>query len=138
MTNRTYLIPLCSLLLTGHAIAQSNPHAGHGSNGGSSGNQDAPCIKAKISNFLPGHLQSVSPGSEFSFMVSGNNGPGHIHVTIRDQPIQLTVENKDTFYLAKGRLPNEIKNETVRISVSAKAKVSKCDADTGWLLKVSE
>ena len=137
MKIHTYLTPMLGLLIASNAIAQSNPHAGHGSNGGS-GNQDAPCIKAKVSNFKPGHLETVAPGSEFSFMVSGNNGPGHIHVTIREQAIPLTIENKDTFYWVKGSLPAEIKNTTVRISVSAKAKVSKCDADTGWLLKVSE
>lgn len=126
---------LASLLLSHNLYAQSNPHAGHGSG---SGNQDAACIKAKVSNFNPGHLASVKPGSAFSFMVSGSNGPGHIHVSIREQAIKLDVESKDTFYLVKGSLPAEIKNETIRISVSAKSKVSKCDNDTGWLLKVSE
>lgn len=126
-----------SLTLSNNLYAQSNPHAGHGSSGGS-GNQDAPCIKAKVSNFMPGHLETVKPGSAFSFMVSGSNGPGHIHVTIREQAIKLDVESKDTFYLVKGSLPAEIKNETIRVSVSAKSKISKCDNDTGWLLKVSE
>jgi hypothetical protein len=128
---------LMTCLMFSHTLfAQSNPHAGHGS--GSSGSQDAACIKAKVSNFSPGHLASVKPGSAFSFMVSGSNGPGHIHVSIREQAIKLDVETKDTFYLVKGSLPADIKNETIRISVSAKSKVSKCDNDTGWLLKVSE
>ena len=127
-----YLI--LSLTLSNNLYAQSNPHAGHGG----SGSQDAACIKAKVSNFKPGHLETVKPGSEFSFMVSGSNGPGHIHASIREQSIKLDIESKDTFYSVKGRLPVEIKNETIRISVSAKSKVSKCDADTGWLLKVSE
>ena len=127
-----YLI--MGLLFSNSLYAQSNPHAGHGG----SSNQDSACIKAKVSNFNPGHLETVKPGSTFSFMVSGSNGPGHIHVTIREQTIKLDVESKDTFYLVTGRLPAEIKNETIRISVSAKSKVSKCDADTGWLLKISD
>lgn len=131
------ILMISSLLLSHNLYAQSNPHSGHSSNGGS-GNQDASCIKAKVSNFIPGHLETVKPGSTFSFMVSGSNGPGHIHATIREHTIKLDVEAKDTFYLVKGTLPADIKNETIRISVSAKSKVSKCDADTGWLLKVSE
>ncbi len=127
-----YLI--LGLILSNSLYAQSNPHAGHGG----SGNQDSACIKAKVSNFNPGHLETVKPGSAFSFMVSGSNGPGHIHVTIREQAIKLDVESKDTFYLVKASLPAEIKHETIRISVSAKSKNSKCDADTGWLLKVTE
>ncbi len=129
-----FTIGFCNL-----ASAQSTEgHAGHG--GGSSGGSgiEASCIKAKISRYNPEHLATVAPGSEFSFAVSGSNGPGHIHVSIRQEPVDVTVEDKETFYLVKGKLPHDIKNETVRISVKAKAKVGKCDADGGWLLKVSE
>jgi hypothetical protein len=110
----------------------------HGGHTGGSSSRDSGCIKAKVSNFKPAHLDTIAPSGEFSFTVSGSNGPGHIHVTIRDQPINVSVENKDTFYLVKGKLPAELKNETVRITISAKAKNSQCDNDTGWLLKVSE
>lgn len=113
--------------------AQSTGHIGHG--GGSDG---ASCIKAKISRFKPEHLAEVTPGSEFSFAASGSNGPGHIHVSIKQQPIDVTFEDKETFYLVKGRLPDDIKNTVVRISVILKSKVSKCDAEDGWLLKVTE
>ncbi len=131
------LISLLAISISSSVSAQSNPHAGHGGSG-ASGNNDAACIKAKISNFTPAHLATIAPGGEFSLAVSGSNGPGHIHISIREKPIKVSVENKDTFYLVKGNLPPEIRNETVRISVSAKSKISKCDADGGWLLKVSE
>lgn len=112
-------------------------HSGHG--GGSSGaSNEISCIKAKISRYNPERLTAVAPGSEFSFAVSGSNGPGHVHVSIRDQPVDVTVEDKDTFYLVKGKLPPDLKNQTVRLSIKAKAKVGKCDANDGLLLKVTE
>ena len=110
----------------------------HGGHTGGSSSRDSGCIKAKVSNFQPANMETIAPGGEFSAFVSGSNGPGHIHVTIRNQAINVSVENKDTFYVVKGKLPAEIRNETVRISISAKAKNSQCDSDTGWLLKVSE
>lgn len=125
-----------ALLISGLAApgwAQSTGHIGHG---GGSGNQA--CIKAKISRFTPEHLASVAPGAEFSFAASGSNGPNHIHVSIKQQPIPVTVEDKDTFYWVTGKLPEDIKNSVVRISVSVKSKVGKCDMEDGWLVKVTE
>ena len=133
MQNIKILAALSALCLSQAAWAQSTGHIGHG--GGSGG--DA-CIKAKISRIKPEHLATVPPGAEFSFAASGSNGPGHIHVSIKQQPIPLTIEDKETFYWVKGKLPDDIKNATVRVSVNLKSKVGKCDAEDGWLLKVSE
>lgn len=127
------LAALCALCFGQSSWAQSTGHIGHG---GASGG-DA-CIRAKISRIKPEHLATVAPGAEFSFAASGSNGPGHIHVSIKQQAIPLTIEDKDTFYLVKGKLPTDIKNTTVRVSVFLKSKVGKCDAEDGWLLKVSE
>lgn len=114
-------------------------HAGHGGGGGGgNGGGEAACFKAKISNYKPDHLTTVAPGADFSFTVSGSNGPGNIFVTIRQQPVQVSIEDKEAFYQVKGKLPPELKNETVRINVRVKAKVGKCDADGGILLKVTE
>ena len=112
--------------------------AQHGGHGGGSEDSAATCAKAKISHFSPEPLALVMPGSAFSFFVSGINGPGHVHVSIRDQPVAISTEDKDSFYVVNGKLPLSYKNETVRISVKAKAKYSKCDAESGWLLKIGE
>lgn len=132
---KTYklLLALWALSVSSAGWAQSTGHIGHG--GSASG--DA-CIRAKISRFKPEHLATVAPGSEFSFAASGSNGPGHIHVSIKQQPIQVNIEDKETFYLVKGKLPETLKHTTVRISVNLKAKVGKCDAEDGWLVKISE
>lgn len=126
-------LALSALGFSNIAWTQSTGHIGHGGGGGGSD-----CIKAKISRNKPENMATVAPGSEFSFAASGSNGPGHIHVSIKQQPIAVTVEDKDTFYLVKGTLPEDIKNTVVRISVELKSKVGKCDAEGGWLLKVSE
>ncbi len=115
------------------AWGQSTGHIGHGG-----GNEGPACVKAKISRETPGHMATVAPGSEFSFAASGSNGPGHIHVSIKQQPIDVTIEDKETFYLVKGKLPDDIKNSVVRVSVVLKSKFSRCDAEGGWLLKVTE
>ncbi|WP_347987219.1 hypothetical protein [Methylomonas sp. AM2-LC] len=128
---------LSSLCASNMLWAQAAPsHGGHG--GSSGGSDDVSCIKAKISHYKPEHLSSVSPGSEFSFTVSGSNGPNHIHVSIRQEPVAISFEDKESFFLVKGKLPANLKNETVRVSVRAKARISKCDADGGMLLKITE
>lgn len=133
-------ISLVAIFLIGiNSTSWAQSTTGHGGHGGSGGaGTDDGCIKAKISRYTPENLSSVAPGSDYSFAVSGSNGPGHIHVTIKQEPVTVQVEDKDSFYLVKGKLPESIKNSVVRISVKAKAKNSKCDADGGWLLKVTE
>lgn len=126
-------LALSACAFCGTSWAQATGHIGHG--GGSAG---ADCIKAKVSRNKPENMALVAPGAEFSFAASGSNGPGHIHVNIKKQPIDVTVEDKDTFYLVTGKIPEEIKNTVVRISVTLKAKVSRCDYEGGWLVKVSE
>lgn len=144
MRNLSLPVLKALLLLLSLGISQTLPaqsteggHRGHGGSGGNTGN-DVSCIRAKISNFRPGHLAEVAPGAAFSFTVSGSNGPGNIFVSVRQQPVAVQVEDKDSFYLVKGHLPAAYRNETVRVTVNARAKVGKCDADTGFLLKIGE
>jgi len=128
-----FLTLLAMLCISHLAGAQSTGHAGHGGGG------DGPaCVKAKISRYTPENMATVAPGSDFSFFASGSNGPGHIHVSIKQRPIDVTFEDKETFYIVKGKLPEDIKNTVVRISVALKAKSSQCDAKGGWLLKITE
>lgn len=135
---------LTSLLLMGLcnlALAQApggGGHAGHGGHGGGANPDDFACFKAKISHFKPEHLATVAPGADFSFYVSGPSSGSQIHVSIRQQPIKVDIEDKETFFLVKGKLPPEYKNEVVRVSVKAITKSTKCDAEGGLLLKVSE
>lgn len=132
MLIRTLLATALSVVFSTPAWSQAMDHTGH-----SAGRENG-CLKVRISNFKPEHLSAVAPGAEYAFTVSNSAGPRHIHTLIRQQPAEVTIEDKETFLQVKGHLPADIKNETVRISVKAMSKVSKCDAEGGFLLKVSD
>ena len=115
-------------------------HAGHGSSG--AGHSKGGCQKPRISRFKPKHLTTVEPGSEFSVWVSGVKNPDNIKVTVKKQPISVTKEDKEAFYLIKGRLPDSLTATVARIHVTAASVTgntsAKCNHSDGWLLKISE
>jgi len=133
MQTKQFLAALFIIGFWNTASAQSTGHIGHGGEGGA-----LSCVKAKITHYHPENLATVVPGSEISFIVSGSNGPGHIHVIVRDEPLELTLEDKDAYYVVKTHLPAKYKNEAVRVNIRVEARYSKCDADGGLLLKVTE
>jgi len=133
MQIRQFFAVLCSIGIWGAASAQSTGHIGHNGEGGA-----LSCVKAKITHYQPEHLATVAPGSEISFFVSGSNGPGHIHVIVRDEPLVLTLDDKEVYYVVKTHLPAKYKNEAVRINIKVEARYSKCDADGGLLLKITD
>lgn len=134
MKIRHYLVMLLTLGACNAAFAQGgDPHSGH-----SMGNAGGPaCVKAKVSRFNPEHLSTVAPGSEFSFLASGAASPRNIHVSAKQIPIEVTTEDKETFYLVRGKLPLELRGP-IRITVKVKAKYAKCDEEDGWMLKIAE
>lgn len=129
------ILTLVSLFNMTDATAGAGGHAGHsvGGGGGSEG-----CLKPRLSKFLPAHLSTVAPGSEFSFMAVGVQRPEQISVTVKSIPVKLTVEDKEAFYLVKGQLPPSLTKTAARINIKVTAKYSKCDAENGWLLKIAE
>lgn len=116
------------------AVDHSMHSGGAGSGGGSSSN----CVKAHFSKFQPEHLATVAPESEFSFMVMGVQKPEQIEVTVKSQPVQLSVENKESFMIVKGKLPADLKNTAARINIKATTKVEKCNGEGGWLVTITE
>ncbi|WP_020160304.1 MULTISPECIES: hypothetical protein [Methylobacter] len=117
------------------AMAGASGHAGHSVGGGNSGGS---CVKARVSNFQPAHLATVAPESEFSFRATGVQSPDQVVVTVKTIPVAITAEDKDSFYLVKGKLPAELKNVTARINVKVNAKSPRCDGENGWLVKITE
>lgn len=132
------LVVLLSLSLFNmtDAIAGASGHAGHTPGTGSGG--AAGCVKAHVSKFLPGHMATVAPESEFSFMATGVQSPDQIVVTVKKIPVEITAEDKDSFFLVKGKLPAELKNVTARVNVKVNGKLPRCDAENGWLVKITE
>lgn len=116
------------------AMAGASGHAGHTMGSGGGGGS---CVKARVSKFQPGHLATVAPEAEFSFMVTGIQSPDQVDVTVKTIPVEVTGEDKDSFYLIKGKLPAELKNVTARVNVKVNAKSPRCDAENGWLIKIT-
>jgi hypothetical protein len=96
------------------------------------------CMKPHLSKFLPAHLTTVVPGAEFSFIAINIHKPQQISVTVKNIPVPVAAEFKDPFYLVKGRLPESLHNTAARINIKVTAKSSHCEAENGWLLKITE
>ena len=117
---------LASVLFADSALAYGNEKS------------DDACAKPKFSNFKPPHKSEVAPGSEFSFTVSRRAGSNTIEVNIKKIPVEVTVEQRDTFYLVKGRLPETLTGTFARISAKAKTIPGDCKGTGGWLVKITE
>lgn len=132
---KALLLAIFFLFNSSLAYAGAGGHAGHGGGGSGGGSS---CIKPRLNKFTPEHLATVAPGSEFSFWVFNIQNTEELEVTVKNEPVPLTFENKDAFYLVKGKLPTSLSNTTARISIKVASKVARCDAEGGWLLKISE
>jgi len=127
-----YLINVSVSIATEH-------HSGHNMGAGSGGGDSmASCLKPHLSKFLPAHLATVSPASEFSFVAFNVNKPENISVTVKQIPVAITFEFKDPFYVVKGKLPESLKNTAARINIKVSGKTSHCEAENGWLVKIAE
>ncbi|MGR9114930.1 MAG: hypothetical protein ACU85E_04135 [Gammaproteobacteria bacterium] len=99
------------------------------------------CKDPKIKGFnLPTYnatdKNEVPPEAELSFTVSGWTDPETIVVTAKNEPLDLSIENKMIFFRVKAKLPASLNGKFVRVNVRAKAVLG-CKGETGWLLKVA-
>lgn len=111
-------------------------HSGHNMAGGGGG--ENACLKPQLTKFLPANLATVAPGSSFSFLAFNVSKPEQIEVTVKAIPVEVTTEDKDSFYLVKGKLPAELVNTTARINIKVNAKIPRCNGENGWLVKIAE
>lgn len=124
------------LVFSLHSYAAMD-HSGHNMSGGA-GSSSTACMKPHFSKFQPEHLTTVAPEAEFSFMVMNVQKPEQIEVFVKSQPIKISVEDKDTFMIVKGKLPADLKKTAARIQIKVTTKVEKCNAEDGWLVTISE
>ncbi|MEE9396040.1 MAG: hypothetical protein V3V31_03410 [Methylococcales bacterium] len=106
-------------------------------------NRENECIKPRFSKFVPEQYSVVPPGSEFSFVASGNTMADTIKVAVKKIETEITIEDKDIFYKVRGRLPESLVGTFARITISAKGDSGKSEtacrlAKGGWLIKISE
>lgn len=124
----------CSNIGTGYAAEH---HSGHNmAAGGGAG--ESGCLKPQLTKFLPANLATVAPGSAFSFWAFNVEKPGQIKVTVKNIPVEVTTEDKEAFFLVKGKLPAELVNTAARINIKVNAKIPRCNGENGWLVKIAE
>ncbi|WP_349432544.1 hypothetical protein Q9L42_007795 [Methylomarinum sp. Ch1-1] len=101
---------------------------------GSSSSKKA-CKSPKFSQFAPSHLSVVAPESEFSFFASSITNPSSIEVSVKKQPVEVTVDTSGNGYLVSGKLPAPLQNTYARVQIEAKGG-NQCRGQDGWLLKI--
>jgi hypothetical protein len=99
------------------------------------------CKTPKILGFnLPEYSQDnkveVPPESEIHFTISGWTDINTLAVTVKNEKLPLTIENKNLFFKVSTKLPPSLNGKFVRVNVDAKAEFG-CRGSDGWLLKVA-
>lgn len=123
--------------LTMSAANAAEHHSGHGGGSGGGGGGGGTCGKPQLGKFLPPHLATIAPEGEFSFRVNNIGKPEQITVTVKNIPVKVTAEFKDPYYLIKGKIPASLVDTAARINIKVSAKSPHCEAENGWLLKIS-
>lgn len=104
--------------------------------GGSSSSKKA-CKQPKFSRFSPPHLATIRPQGEFSFIASANTLPDSIQVSVKNEPVTISVSEAKPQYLVTGQLPASVQGSHARINIKATA-AGRCKGSGGWLLKLAE
>ncbi|MGZ4955104.1 MAG: hypothetical protein ACXV8Q_08315 [Methylobacter sp.] len=130
-----FFIISCFSISAGYAAEH---HSGHGGSSGAGGGGESGCVKPQLTKFLPANLATVAPGSAFSFYAFNVEKPEQIKVTVKTIPVEITTEDKESFYLVKGKLPAELVNTTARINIKVNAKIPRCNGENGWLVKIAD
>ncbi|MDT8407602.1 MAG: hypothetical protein RQ715_10170 [Methylococcales bacterium] len=99
------------------------------------------CFKPKYRQFsLPvysaDNKQEVAPESEFSFIVSHVIDLDSFRLTAKGKDLPYTLEDRNSFYVVKSKLPSELTGKFVRIDSRAEAILG-CYNSEGWLVKVA-
>jgi hypothetical protein len=104
---------------------------------GSSSSSKKACNKPKFSEFTPANNAEVAAKSAFSFTASGNTNPESIIVMVKDQPVAVTVTPQNQSFKVAGTLPDTLKGNFARISITADGP-NQCKGSDGWLVKIIE
>lgn len=103
---------------------------------GSSGSSKKACGKPRFTKMTPPAKSVVAPGSDFSFEASSKTNPKTLDVSIKDQKLDLKINELPSGRLeVSGILPESIVEGFVRINISANSG-AKCTKKDGWLLEI--
>lgn len=104
--------------------------------GGGSSSKKA-CKKPELSQFTPPHLAVVEAQSEFSFFASAKTNPKSIEVSVKNLPVEVTIDKSNNGLLITGKLPEELQGTFARININATG-LNNCKTKEGWLLNIKE
>lgn len=79
----------------------------------------------------------VAPESELVFTISNWIAPHSIRVTAKDIPLEIVVENKNSFFRVSAKLPASLNGKFARINARADAVLG-CKGMDGWLIKIAD
>jgi hypothetical protein len=115
----------------------SEHHSGHGASSSGGGSENN-CLKPQLTKFQPENLATVAPGSAFSFWAVNVNKPEQIKVTVKTIPVALTFEDKESFYVVKGKLPADLVSTIARINIKVSSNIQRCNGENGWLVNITD
>ena len=135
--NKTLLASVVVLfsINTAQAAMDHSQHKGAGKHKMDMGGM---CQKPVLSNFSTANLAEVAPNSEVSFRVANIENPDLVTVTIKNIAVELNSEYKEPYYEMKVKLPESLHNTVARINIKVNGKMSHCEAEGGWLVKILE
>lgn len=102
---------------------------------GSSSSSKTACKKPKMGQFTPADRAVVVAESEFSFITSALTNPESIEVSIKKQPVTVTITQEGNAYRVTGELPATLQDTYARVNIKATG-TNGCKASDGWLLKI--
>ena len=108
------------------------------------GSTDDNCLAPKFKSFSPPEktrdtpVPEVEPESEIRFTVSGYADPTTIRAVAKDQPLELDIIDRSSYYQVSARLPAVLNGKYVRIHLKVKAQKGECITKDGWLIKVKK
>jgi hypothetical protein len=78
---------------------------------GNSSTSKKACDKPKFSNFNPANNAEVAVKSAFSFFASANTDPGSLIVTVKNQPVDVSIAPEKQGFKVKGLIPAALKGK---------------------------
>ena len=108
------------------------------------GKLDDQCFAPKFKTFSPPEkkqdtpVPEVEPEAEIGFTVSGTADPTTIRAVAKDQPLELNIVDKKSYYKVTAKLPAVLNGKYARIHLKAKAQKGECRTKDGWLIKIKK
>lgn len=94
------------------------------------------CRKPRFRSIDPPDKSELTPGSEFSFTLPVWADPERLVVIVKKLKPEVTIEDRNSFFVVKVKLPEELVDTYARVDVIAYAELG-CTKNRGWLYKIS-